>query len=272
MTEIAENKKSDLKFAVLIDADNISYRKIKDVLDEIAKYGTPTIKRVYGVFSAVKFNQWKPVLAKHAILPVMQYAYTKGKNATDATLIIDAMDILHYQEYIDGLCIVSSDSDYTRLAGRFQEADKVVFGFGEKKTPEAFVNACTRFFHIEEMGEQATPESVRAELEFVPRTRERKRTFASGNPNDMNVRPVDDSLRETLVRIIGSVAREDGWSFLGTVGKALSKEMPGFDSQNYGFEKLAHLVKSMPDTFELVSRPTKNPRTPATYVRTKQND
>lgn len=145
---------SDKKFAVLIDADNISHRKIKDILDEIANYGTPTIKRIYGDFTDPKFAAWKSVLLENSITPIQQYAYTTGKNATDSALIIDAMDILH-KESVNGFCIVSSDSDYTRLASRLRESGREVLGFGEKKTPKPFIKSCDKFIYVEILGQPA---------------------------------------------------------------------------------------------------------------------
>ena len=145
---------SDKKFAVLIDADNISHRKIKDILDEIANYGTPTIKRIYGDFTDPKFAAWKSVLLENSITPIQQYAYTTGKNATDSALIIDAMDILH-KESVNGFCIVSSDSDYTRLARRIRESGREVLGFGEKKTPKPFIKSCDKFIYVEILGQPA---------------------------------------------------------------------------------------------------------------------
>ena len=145
---------SDKKFAVLIDADNISHRKIKDILDEIANYGTPTIKRIYGDFTDPKFAAWKSVLLENSITPIQQYAYTTGKNATDSALIIDAMDILH-KESVNGFCIVSSDSDYTRLASRIRESGREVLGFGEKKTPKPFTKSCDKFIYVEILGQPA---------------------------------------------------------------------------------------------------------------------
>ena len=143
---------SDKKFAVLIDADNISHRKIKDILDEIANYGTPTIKRIYGDFTDPKFAAWKSILLENSITPIQQYAYTTGKNATDSALIIDAMDILH-KESVNGFCIVSSDSDYTRLASRIRESGREVLGFGEKKTPKPFIKSCDKFIYVEILGQ-----------------------------------------------------------------------------------------------------------------------
>ena len=147
---------NDKKFAVLVDADNISHRKIKDILDEIANYGTPTIKRIYGDFTNPKFAAWKEVLLENSITPIQQYAYTTGKNATDSALIIDAMDILH-KEGVDGFCIVSSDSDYTRLASRIRESGREVLGFGEKKTPKPFIKSCDKFIYVEILGQTPPP-------------------------------------------------------------------------------------------------------------------
>ena len=150
---------NDKKFAVLVDADNISHRKIKDILDEIANYGTPTIKRIYGDFTNPKFAAWKEVLLENSITPIQQYAYTTGKNATDSALIIDAMDILH-KEGVDGFCIVSSDSDYTRLASRIRESGREVLGFGEKKTPKPFIKSCDKFIYVEILGQTPPPEKA----------------------------------------------------------------------------------------------------------------
>ena len=160
---------SDKKFAVLIDADNISHRKIKDILDEIANYGTPTIKRIYGDFTDPKFAAWKSVLLENSITPIQQYAYTTGKNATDSALIIDAMDILH-KESVNGFCIVSSDSDFTRLAVRLRESGMYVIGMGEKKTPNAFIAACNKFKYLEvlEQANRPKPEPKAAPAPVEP--------------------------------------------------------------------------------------------------------
>lgn len=171
---------NDKKFAVLVDADNISHRKIKDILDEIANYGTPTIKRIYGDFTNPKFAAWKEVLLENSITPIQQYAYTTGKNATDSALIIDAMDILH-KEGVDGFCIVSSDSDYTRLASRIRESGREVLGFGEKKTPKPFIKSCDKFIYVEILG-QTPPEKA------APAKKRRTRKDPPG-PKRLWVRP-----------------------------------------------------------------------------------
>ena len=174
---------NDKKFAVLVDADNISHRKIKDILDEIANYGTPTIKRIYGEFTNPKFAAWKEVLLENSITPIQQYAYTTGKNATDSALIIDAMDILH-KEGVDGFCIVSSDSDYTRLASRIRESGREVLGFGEKKTPKPFIKSCDKFIYVEILGQ--TPPKL-------PGKRNRRRM--RGTPRRSSVRSTTNSAR-----------------------------------------------------------------------------
>lgn len=200
---------NDKKFAVLVDADNISHRKIKDILDEIANYGTPTIKRIYGDFTNPKFAAWKEVLLENSITPIQQYAYTTGKNATDSALIIDAMDILH-KEGVDGFCIVSSDSDYTRLASRIRESGREVLGFGEKKTPKPFIKSCDKFIYVEILGqtppEKAAPAKKKADAKRsagaeapvgrppkLPGKRNRRRM--RGTPRRSSVRSTTNSAR-----------------------------------------------------------------------------
>lgn len=176
---------SDKKFAVLIDADNISHRKIKDILDEIANYGTPTIKRIYGDFTDPKFAAWKSVLLENSITPIQQYAYTTGKNATDSALIIDAMDILH-KESVSGFCIVSSDSDYTRLASRIRESGREVLGFGEKKTPKPFIKSCDKFIYVEILGQPAltpSPAPVAALVQKVAPAKKPVKKPVKKHPN-----------------------------------------------------------------------------------------
>ena len=220
---------NDKKFAVLVDADNISHRKIKDILDEIANYGTPTIKRIYGDFTNPKFAAWKEVLLENSITPIQQYAYTTGKNATDSALIIDAMDILH-KEGVDGFCIVSSDSDYTRLASRIRESGREVLGFGEKKTPKPFIKSCDKFIYVEILGqtppEKAAPAKKKADA---------KRSAGAEAPVGPAAEAADDS----------------GWASLGDVGSVLSKKMPDFDPRNYGYKKLSLLVRALSDAVDM---------------------
>ena len=229
---------SDKKFAVLIDADNISHRKIKDILDEIANYGTPTIKRIYGDFTDPKFAAWKSVLLENSITPIQQYAYTTGKNATDSALIIDAMDILH-KESVNGFCIVSSDSDYTRLASRIRESGREVLGFGEKKTPKPFIKSCDKFIYVEILGqtppEKAAPAKKKADA---------KRSAGAEAP----VGPAAETAGEKKP---SPDADDSGWASLGDVGSVLSKKMPDFDPRNYGYKKLSLLVRALSDAVDM---------------------
>ena len=273
---------SDKKFAVLIDADNISHRKIKDILDEIANYGTPTIKRIYGDFTDPKFAAWKSVLLENSITPIQQYAYTTGKNATDSALIIDAMDILH-KESVNGFCIVSSDSDYTRLASRIRESGREVLGFGEKKTPKPFIKSCDKFIYVEILGqtppEKAAPakkkadakRSAGAEAPVGPAAEtagEKKPSPDAGHASTI-IRPFDDEFRTLLENTIDDAADDSGWAFLGIVGGVLTKKMPDFDPRNYGYKKLSLLVKSLSKIVEIEERPSENKELKLVYVRNR---
>ena len=255
---------NDKKFAVLVDADNISHRKIKDILDEIANYGTPTIKRIYGDFTNPKFAAWKEVLLENSITPIQQYAYATGKNATDSALIIDAMDILH-KEGVDGFCIVSSDSDYTRLASRIRESGREVLGFGEKKTPKPFIKSCDKFIYVEILGqtppEKAAPakkkadakRSAGAEAPVGPAAEtagEKKPSPDAGHASTI-IRPFDDEFRTLLENTIDDAADDSGWASLGDVGSVLSKKMPDFDPRNYGYKKLSLLVRALSDAVDM---------------------
>lgn len=255
---------NDKKFAVLVDADNISHRKIKDILDEIANYSTPTIKRIYGDFTNPKFAAWKEVLLENSITPIQQYAYTTGKNATDSALIIDAMDILH-KEGVDGFCIVSSDSDYTRLASRIRESGREVLGFGEKKTPKPFIKSCDKFIYVEILGqtppEKAAPakkkadakRSAGAEAPVGPAAEtagEKKPSPDAGHASTI-IRPFDDEFRTLLENTIDDAADDSGWASLGDVGSVLSKKMPDFDPRNYGYKKLSLLVRALSDAVDM---------------------
>jgi uncharacterized LabA/DUF88 family protein len=219
------------KLAVLIDADNAQASIIQELLAEVSRYGTATIKRAYGDWTTQNLKSWKEVLHKLAIQPIQQFSYTSGKNSTDASLIIDAMDVLHTGR-VDGFCLVSSDSDFTRLATRIRESGLVVYGFGEKKTPEPFVAACDKFVYTEILRPQADAqrEPVPAELP------------GAANP------PVTADLRKLQPLMIAAVdanLRDDGWAALGGVGSHISKMLPAFDARNYGFKKLSELVRNL---------------------------
>ena len=244
----------DLKLAVLIDGDNIPSAYVKEMMEEIAKYGNPTIKRIYGDWTNPKLSKWKNVLLENAITPIQQYGYTTGKNATDSAMIIDAMDIL-YSEKVDGFCLVSSDSDFTRLATRLREAGMNVIGIGEKKTPEPFIVACDKFIYIEILKDQS--EESESEL---------PKSTASKKPNIDNITP-------KVIRLISStisdLADDDGWAFLGDVGNLLQKKQPNFDSRNYGFQKLTPLIKSIKQ-FEIEQRESPKGRFKLIFVRNKE--
>lgn len=205
------------RLAVLIDADNASSTVVKELLEEIAKFGTATIKRAYGDWTTTSLSGWKDHLHRHAIQPVQQFAYTRGKNSTDAAFIIDAMDIL-YAGNVDGFCLISSDSDFTRLATRLREAGKVVYGLGERKTPEPFIAACDKFVFFEVL--KRTVEQAKAvTVENVP------------------------PLPELLTHAIKETQRDSGWAPLATVGSYIGKNNVSFDARNYGFSKLSELVR-----------------------------
>ena len=243
----------DLKLAVLIDGDNIPSAYVKEMMEEIAKYGNPTIKRIYGDWTNPKLLKWKNILLDNAITPIQQYGYTKGKNATDSAMIIDAMDIL-YSEKVNGFCLVSSDSDFTRLATRLREAGMIVFGIGEKKTPEPFIVACDKFIYLEI-------------LKYQTEGTEAESTKSESSPkNDI------DKITPKVIKLISStisdLADDDGWAFLGDVGNLLQKKQPNFDSRNYGFQKLTPLIKSIKE-FEVEQRENPKGRFKLIYVKNK---
>lgn len=243
----------ELKLAVLIDGDNIPSVYVKEMMEEIAKYGIPTIKRIYGDWTNPKLSKWKKILLENAIVPIQQYGYTKGKNATDSALIIDAMDIL-YSEKVGGFCIVSSDSDFTRLATRLREAGMKVFGLGEKKTPSPFIVACDKFIYIE---------ILKSKIDDIE-SESTKNKDDRGNDVDK----ITPQVIKLISSTISDVADDDGWAFLGEVGNLLQKKQPNFDSRNYGFEKLTPLIKSI-QKFDIEHRESPNSRIKLIYVKNK---
>ncbi len=222
----------DERLAVLIDADNVPYSNIKEMLEEVAKNGTPTIKRIYADWTKPTVSGWKNVLLEHAITPIQQYSYTTGKNSSDSALIIDAMDIL-YSGKVDGFCIVSSDSDFTRLAIRLREAGMKVFGIGEKKTPLPFITACDKFVYIEIL-----KSTVNSTEEIT--TKSKGKPKAESNPFNK----IDVKLISLLTKSVESLADESGWTFLGDLGNFILKKKADFDPRNYGFQKLLPLIKA----------------------------
>lgn len=242
----------DIKIAVLIDADNVSSQPIKEMMEEIAKYGNPTIKRIYGDWTKPHLGKWKNILLENAITPIQQYGYTTGKNATDSAMIIDAMDIL-YSAKVNGFCLVSSDSDFTRLATRLREAGMLVIGMGEKKTPDPFIVACDKFIYVEILqkeDQESTPE----------KSKESKKA---------NVDKVGPKLIRLIYNTISDLADDDGWAFMGDVGNLLQKKQPNFDARNFGFQKLTPLIHSLPQ-FEIEQREGSKGRNKLIFVRNRE--
>jgi uncharacterized LabA/DUF88 family protein len=253
MTSLNNTMEKDLKLAVLIDGDNIPSAYVKEMMEEIAKYGNPTVKRIYGDWTQPNLSKWKNLLLQNAITPIQQYAYTSGKNATDSAMIIDAMDLL-YSEKVNGFCLVSSDSDFTRLATRLREASMHVIGIGEKKTPEPFIVACDRFIYIEILKNQ---------------NRESNQPIEKGKEQKKNeVDKITPKVIQLLSSTISDLADYEGWAFLGDVGSLLMKKQPNFDSRNYGFEKLTPLINST-NKFEIEQRENSKGKTKLIYVRNK---
>ena len=263
-----QSSEKDLRLAVLIDADNASRTAMKDVMAEVAVYGTPTIKRIYGDWTSPNMSTWKSILLETAITPIQQYSYTTGKNATDSAMIIDAMDIL-YSGNCDGFVLVSSDSDFTRLATRLREAGMKVYGMGEKKTPKPFIVACDKFVYIEVI-RAAAQQAAQQEKESVPQKSSKKSSkkaaqqavsapAASAVPQDM-VELIADSLE--------NLCDEDGYTLMGKLSNLLMKKQPDFDPRNYGFSKLSKMIKSL-DRFEVDVRQVGDNNTDI-YVRDKQ--
>lgn len=207
------------RIAVLVDADNAQASKISKILSEVARYGAPTVKRAYGDWTTPNLSAWKDGLLVHAIQPIQQFRYTTGKNATDSAMIIDAMDLLHGGK-IDGFCIVSSDSDFTRLATRIRESGASVYGIGEQKTPKPFVAACDKFIFTEILDAEQS-----------------KKT-----PPKVNQARVKD----LLIEAISGTVRDDGWAPLAAIGSWLTANDPSFDARNYGHKKLSDMVRSQP--------------------------
>ncbi len=247
----------DLRLAVLIDADNIPYSNIKGMMEEIAKYGTPTFKRIYGDWTKPTLTGWKTVLLENAITPIQQYSYTIGKNSTDSALIIDAMDIL-YTGRVDGFCIVSSDSDFTRLATRLREEGMKVFGIGEKKTPAPFIASCNKFIYIEILKSVSKPEINIAKTNL-------KKSFKK---HVSTVAEIDKELIKLISDSINDLAEEDGWVYLGVLGNLILKKQPDFDPRNYGYKKLIDLIKKIKE-IEVDARGTGKNNILHFYVKTK---
>ncbi|WP_295620584.1 NYN domain-containing protein [uncultured Intestinimonas sp.] len=300
------NDDQSLRLAVLIDADNASRTAMRDIMAEITVYGTPTIKRIYGDWTTPNMATWKPILLENAITPIQQYSYTTGKNATDSAMIIDAMDILYTGE-CDGFVLVSSDSDFTRLATRLREAGKKVIGVGEKKTPNPFIVACDKFIYIEviraaaktksaqppepeqpEPAPQKAPAPAKQEPSAAPaesakpagKKRKKKSPPEAAAPApapEPEPAPVQEppqqrvprKVQDLIASAVDMIADEDGYAFMGELGNLLNRQQPDFDPRNYGFSKLTQLIKSL-DRFEVDVRQTSNPHTKHVYLRDKR--
>ena len=254
---------NDLRLAVLIDADNIPYSNVKGMLEEIAKYGTPTFKRIYGDWTRPTIAGWKSVLLENAITPIQQYSYTKGKNSTDSALIIDGMDIL-YSGKVDGFCIVSSDSDFTRLATRLREAGMKVIGIGERKTPYPFIVACDKFIYLEIIASSlvVTPEpSPDIKKKGKPVIRKKK-------IEDPDLHSSTKIVKRLIASSITDLADDNGWAYLGDVGNLILKKQPDFDPRNFGFPKLTPLIRSL--DFEIDERESGQNHIKHIYIRNRK--
>jgi uncharacterized LabA/DUF88 family protein/Fe-S-cluster formation regulator IscX/YfhJ len=250
--------RQDLKLAVIIDADNVPCGNVKGMMEEIAKYGVPTFKRIYGDWTKPNLSGWKSVLLENAITPIQQYGYTSGKNSTDSAMIIDAMDILYIGK-VDGFCIVSSDSDFTRLAIRLRESGMKVLGFGERKTPSPFIVACDKFVYLEILKSSNLSETSETVTSSKTKIVEQIATTK-----------IDSETILLISSTVDDIADEDGWAFLGDVGNLLIKKKPDFDPRNFGYEKLTPLIKSLKDSFDIDERITERANIKLVYIKSKK--
>ena len=286
------NEIKNLRLAVLIDADNVPRNSMKAIMEEAAIYGTPTIKRIYGDWTSPNVGAWKSLLLENAVTPIQQYSYTTGKNSTDSAMIIDAMDIL-YEGKTDGFCIVSSDSDFTRLAIRLREAGMKVIGMGEQKTPVAFRVACDKFIYIEviraaqqnrekaaqpkaarDSGKKKTKTAQNGKAEAAPKTQEKQEVPAAAPVQETLPAKKGGKVPEEIVKLIADsvsdIADEDGWASMGELGSLLLKKQPDFDPRNFGFTKLTPLIRSLP-RFEVDARVVDATKTRHIYLRDKES-
>ena len=260
--------------ALLIDAENVSPKYIKAILDEVAVYGTPAYKRIYGDWTNNDMSNWKRVLLENNLTPIQQFSYTQGKNATDSAMIIDAMDIL-YSGNVDGFCIVTSDSDFTKLVLRLRESGMTVIGMGERKTPNAFVSACETFKFLDILLNDENP----SQNPSLPQTRKeseadgsRKEAEKESDPNAVSNIPNMEEMEKEIISIINTHADDDGWVDLSELGDNLPKRVPGFDPRNYKCTKLKQFI----ELFDCVEvRSARNPHNKILsiiYVRVKQKE
>jgi uncharacterized protein (TIGR00288 family) len=242
-----------LKLAVLVDADNTQASIVEGLLAEIAKYGVASVKRIYGDWTSTNLRSWKDKLLEYAIQPVQQFSYTTGKNSTDSAMIIDAMDLL-YTENLDGFCIVSSDSDFTRLAARLREDGKMVLGFGQRKTPKPFVAACDKFIYTEILREPEEEREARGDREPPPRV-----------AADIKL---DRKAANLMRAAVEDAADEFGYAYLGSVGTYIMNRQPEFDPRNYGYRKLGDLIKAS-GLFDIDERASPTDQGKQIYIKTR---
>lgn len=244
------NHNNQKKLAILIDADNAAPAIIEGLIEEVAKYGIASVKRIYGDWTKPNLSGWKDLLLQHAIQPMQQFRYTVGKNATDSAMIIDAMDLL-FTEKLDGFCLVSSDSDFTRLASRIREAGLTVYGFGEKKTPKPFVEACDKFIYTDIL------------------RKEDEEPFEATKRKSTNILKRDTRLVNLLRNAVEDSADESGWAYLGNVGQNIANKSSEFDPRNYGYKKLGELIAAT-KLFDVDERSSDNAPGKAIYIRDKR--
>ena len=260
---------NELRIAILIDADNVSDKYIKIIVDEVANIGIATYKRIYGDWTSARLSSWKNVLLEDSIIPIQQYSYTTGKNATDSAMIIDAMDIL-YSGNVDGYCIVSSDSDFTRLAARLRESGMLVLGMGEEKTPKPFISACNQFKYLDLLYRNQQEEEKKEDLETAAEAKKagngNNKQNSSGSKKNKDLKRV----RKAINAIIEKFSDEEGWLSSGQLGDQLGKRLPDFDVRNYGYSKLTPFIKSL-GSYETGRIPTGSGGRKQIYFRMKED-
>ena len=266
-----DNDEDQPRLAVLIDADNAQPSVIEGLLAEVAKYGVASVKRIYGDFTSPRMTQWKAALLRHSLSPAQQFAYTSGKNATDSSMIIDAMDLLYTRRF-DGFCLVSSDSDFTRLAQRVREEGLTVYGFGERKTPDAFVRACDKFIYTEVLRTAPTTSEATKPTPAKPVKKTAKAVAPKPAPAvppaaENKDKSVERLPLELIRQAIEEASDDQGWAFLGSVGSYLNKIQPDFDPRLYGHRKLSDLFKHQPRHFAIEERAVAGGGNKMIYIR-----
>jgi hypothetical protein len=268
-----QDTNKDINIALLVDVDNIAWRYTESILSELSKYGKVTIRRLYGDWSQARLKGWLTIAQKYSLTPIMQPNNTPGKNASDIGLIIDAMDIL-YSGQCDGFVLVSSDSDFTRLAIRLREAGMYVIGMGEKKTPNPFIVACDKFIYIEVLREreQKAADAAKKKKAEKQKKAESQKTAKASKPGDKTAdkllpdKFVPDEIEQLIADSIADIAEDDGFADLSDLGNLLIKKQPDFDPRNYGFGKLSNMLRSLP-RFEVVVRTTPDPNVKPIFIR-----